>query len=87
MSHDHGSEYQIKVVHENGTEEVSEWMTGKEQVVKMVASAHGQYGKTYWLRERNVLCPDCPVGDHRVEEYLFASVRPLEGAEWVRHAV
>ena len=81
MSHDHGSEYQIKVVHEDGAEEVSEWMTSEEQVVEMVASAHGQHGKAYWLRERNVLCPDCPVREHRVEEYLLANVRPLHSAE------
>jgi len=45
MSHDHGSEYQIKVVHEDGAEEVSEWVTSEEQVVEMVASATGNTGE------------------------------------------
>ncbi len=85
MSHDHGSEYQIKIVHEDGAEEVSEWMTSEEQVVEMVASAHGQDSKAYWLRERNVLCPNCPVRKHRVEEYLIANVRTPHSAEAGRH--
>ena len=26
MAHNHGSEYQVKVIHEDGTEELSEWI-------------------------------------------------------------
>jgi hypothetical protein len=87
MSHDHGSEYQIKVVHEDGAEEASEWVTSEEQVVEMVASAYRQHGRAYWLRERTVLCPDCPVKEHRIEEYLVANVGSLHDAEGRRHAV
>ena len=32
MAHNHGKEYQIRVVHEDGTEELSGWMESEEQV-------------------------------------------------------
>ena len=71
MSHNHGSEYQVKIVYEGGGEELSEWMNSEEQVVQAVASAYRPQGKTYWLRERSILCPDCLDNRQRIEEYFL----------------
>ena len=57
MAHNHGNEYQIRIVHENGTEELCEWMS--EERLTQAMAVHRAQGKVYWLRERNVLCPDC----------------------------
>jgi hypothetical protein len=59
MAHNHGNEYQIRIVHENGTEEVCGWMKSEERLAQAMAAVHRAQGEVYWLRERNVLCPDC----------------------------
>ena len=59
MAHNHGDEYQVKFVHEDGTEELSGWMNSDEQVAKAVAAVHSPPAKAFWLRARNVLCPNC----------------------------
>jgi hypothetical protein len=59
MAHLHGNEYQIRIVHENGTEELSGWMNSEEQLAQAMAAVHRVQGKAYWLRERIILCPDC----------------------------
>ncbi len=59
MVHNHGNEYQVKIVYENGTEELSGRMNSAERVAQAMAAVHRPQVKAYWLRERNVLCPDC----------------------------
>ena len=59
MAHNHGSEYQFRMVHEDGAEELSGWMNGEEQLAQAMAAVHAAQGIAYWLRERNTLCPDC----------------------------
>ena len=59
MAHDHGNEYQVRIVHADGTEKLSGWMNSEEQVARAMAAIHRAQGEAYWLRERNVLCPDC----------------------------
>jgi hypothetical protein len=60
MAHDnHGNEYQVRIVQEDGTEELSGWMNSEDQLAQAMAEVHGAQGKAYWLRERNVLCPNC----------------------------
>ena len=59
MAHNHGNEYQIRTVHENGTEELCQWMDTEERLAQAMAAVHRAQGEVYWLRERNVLCPDC----------------------------
>jgi hypothetical protein len=59
MAHNHRSEYQFRIVYENGAEELSGWMNGEEQLAQAMAAVHGTHGIAYWLRERNTLCPDC----------------------------
>ena len=59
MAHDHGNEYQVRIVHEDRTEELSGWMNSEEQLAQAMAAVHRAQGEAYWLRERNVLCSDC----------------------------
>lgn len=66
MAHNHGNEYQVKIVHEDGTEELSGWMNSEEQVAQAVAAVHGPPGKAFWLRARNVLCPNCLDREQRI---------------------
>jgi hypothetical protein len=59
MECNHGSEFQIKVIHADGTEELGLWMKSELEVAHAVAGTKGGRGKTYWLRKRDVVCPDC----------------------------
>ena len=68
MAHNHGNEYQIKIVHEDGTEELSGWMNSEEQVAQAMAAVHRPQGKTHWLRARNVVCPNCLDREQRIVE-------------------
>ena len=55
MAHNHGSEYQVRIVHGDGTEELSGWLNSAEQVAQTIAADRKSQGKAYWLRARNVL--------------------------------
>ena len=59
MAHNHGNEYQIRLVFDDGTEQLSGWMISEEQLARAMAAVQRAQGKACWLRERNVLCPDC----------------------------
>jgi hypothetical protein len=59
MAHKHGNEYQIRTIHDDGTEELCEWMNSEELVAEAMAAVHMARRRGCWLRERNVLCPDC----------------------------
>jgi hypothetical protein len=74
MEHNHGSEYQVKTVRRDGTEELSGWMNNKEQVALAMAAARRLQGKAYWLQERNVLCPNCTDGEQRIMEYILTDI-------------
>jgi hypothetical protein len=66
MAHDHGDEYQVKIVHQDGTEEFSGWMSSEEQVAQLVAAVHSPTVTAFWLQARNVLCPNCQAGEQRI---------------------
>ena len=71
MPHDHGIEYQIKAIHEDGTEVLSEWIE-HENVAQTVAALRKPQARAYWLRERNVTvaaCPLCRDKETAIEEY------------------
>ena len=74
MAHNHGNEYQIRIVHEDGTEELSGWMNSEEQLAQAMAAVHGARGKAYWLRERSVLCPDCCDKERIIVECLITDI-------------
>jgi hypothetical protein len=68
MAHSHGNEYQVRIVHRDGTEELSGWMNSQEQVAQAVASVHRPPGTAFWLLARNVLCPDCLDSEQTIVE-------------------
>jgi hypothetical protein len=74
MACNHGNEYQVRIVHENGTEELSVWMNSEGQVAQAMAAVHRPKGKAYWLQERNVLCPDCPDREQKIVEYPLTDI-------------
>ena len=64
------NEYQIRIVHRGGAEELSGWMNSTEQVAQALAAVHWPQGETYWLMIRNIPCPnildreeiiECPI--------------------------
>jgi hypothetical protein len=59
MAHNHGNEYQVRIVHADGTEKLSGWLNSGEQLAQAMAALPRAQGTAYWLRERNLLCPDC----------------------------
>ena len=59
MAHDQGNEYQVRIIHADGTENLSGWMNSEELLAQAMPPVHRAQGTAYWLRERNVLCPDC----------------------------
>ena len=60
MAHNHGSEYQVKVIHEDGTEVFSEWME-HENVEQTMAALRKPQARAYWLRERDVTLATCSL--------------------------
>jgi hypothetical protein len=59
MAHNHGYEYQIRIVREDGIEELSGWMNNTEQVAQTMLAVYKPQGKTYWLQVRKILYPNC----------------------------
>jgi hypothetical protein len=59
MAHNHGNEYQIRIVREDGIEELSGWMNSIEQTAQAMLAVRRPQGRTYWLLVRNILCPNC----------------------------
>ena len=45
MTHEHGSEYQVRIVHEDETEELSGWMNGQRRSPKRSLGAVGRQPK------------------------------------------
>ena len=66
MAHNHANEYQIKIAHENGTEELTRWMNSEEQLAQAIATLHRLRGETHWLRVRSVVCTDCLDQEQRI---------------------
>ena len=74
MAHNHGSEYQVRIVHGDGTEELSGWLNSAEQVAPAIAADRKPQGKAYWLRARNVLCTDCPDREQTIVECRITDI-------------
>jgi hypothetical protein len=75
MAHNHGNEYQIRMVHADGTEELSGWMPREEQVAPTLAAIDKPDGTTFWLRARTVRCPECLERDPEILECPLTGVR------------
>jgi hypothetical protein len=74
MAHNHGNEYQVKIVCEDEAEELSDWMNSEEQVAQAISAVHRPQVKAYWLRERNALCPNCLDRGQRIVEYPLTNI-------------
>jgi hypothetical protein len=74
MAHDHGNEYQVKIVHDDGTEQLSGWMNSEAQVAQAMAAIRRPQGAFYWLRERKVVCPECLDREQGILEYPMADI-------------
>jgi len=94
MAHYHGNEYQVRCIHEDGTEALSQWIITREGIAQAMAALQRPGAKAFWLRERNVLCPDCLGTPRRIVEYPLADIAsprlrvpeprwPLQGRRYV----
>jgi hypothetical protein len=64
MAHE-GNEYRIRIVYENGTEQLSEWMNSTEKVALAMAAVRRSRAKSSWLlvsREDHIIL-ECPITD------------------------
>ena len=82
MAHNHGNEYQVKIVHEDGTEELTGWMNSEEQVAQTMAAVHRPQDQAHWLRARNVLCPNCLDKEQTISEY---PLKDIPSPRWSPH--
>ena len=71
MAHNHGNEYQIRIVREDGIEELSGWMNSTEEVAQAMLAVHRPKGKTYWLLARTTLCLNCSDGEQIMEYPIY----------------
>ena len=64
MAHN-GDEYEIRIICEDGTVELSGWMNSTEQVAQAMAAVHRSQGKAYWLlvRREDQIILECPITD------------------------
>src|SRR6476660_4304912 len=53
------SEYQVRIVHEDETEELSGWMSRQEEIAQAITGLRGSPSKAYWLQIRDILCLNC----------------------------
>ena len=60
-----GDEYQIRIIKQDGTVELSRWMNSTEQVLLALATAHRSQGEVYWLliRKEDQIILECPIAD------------------------
>jgi hypothetical protein len=66
MAHIHVNEYQIRIAHEDGTEELTAWMNSEQQLTQVLATLHKVHRKAYWLRVRSGLCVECSVTEQPI---------------------
>ena len=69
MTHEHGSEYQVRIVHEDETEELSGWMNCQEEVAQAITGLRRSPAKAYWLQARNILCLNCLHSEPTIVEF------------------
>src|SRR6185436_18668108 len=69
MMHDHGSEYQVRIVHEDETEKLCGWTNCKEDLAHAILELRGSRAKAYWMQVRNILCLNCLHRELKIVEY------------------
>src|SRR5260370_40163149 len=75
MAHKHTNEYQLKVILQDGTEELSAWLDSQDQIAQAMAVLHRKKPSSCWLRERRALCPDCSTREQSILEFPFDDSR------------
>jgi hypothetical protein len=83
MTHEHGSEYQVRIVHEDETEVLSGWMNSQEDVAQAITGLRGSPAKAYWLQVRNILCLNCPHRELTIVEFPL-TLTPAENTRFPR---
>jgi hypothetical protein len=85
MTHEHGSEYQVRIVYEDETEELSGWMDRPGAVAQAITGLRGSRAKAYWLQIRNILCLNCPDRKPAMVEFPLTATSS-ENARFPRQA-
>jgi hypothetical protein len=67
------NEYQIRIIHKGGVEELSGWMNSTEHVAQAMIAVHKPQGKAFWLLVRNIICPNCSDRE-QVLEYPIINI-------------
>jgi hypothetical protein len=73
MAHNHGYEYRIRVIREDGIEELSVWMNNTDHVAQAMMAVQKPQGKTFWLLVRTIICPNCSDRE-QVLEYPIMNI-------------
>jgi hypothetical protein len=74
MTHEHGSEYQVRIVHEDETEKLSGWMTCPQEIAQAITGLGRRRARAYWLRVRNILCLDCRYREATIVEFPLSLI-------------
>ncbi len=69
MTHEHGSEYQLRIVHEDETEELSGWLNWQGEAAQAIARFRTSSAKGYWLRVRKIVCLNCLDRELTIAEF------------------
>jgi hypothetical protein len=78
VTHEHSSEYQVRIVHEDETEELSGWMSRQEEIAQAITGLRGSPSKAYWLQIRDILCLNCLDRELTMVEFSADSDRRRE---------
>jgi hypothetical protein len=76
MAHKNGNKYQIRIVREDGAEELSAWMHSIEEVAKAMILARKPQGTNCWLLVRSTAWPDCPDREQILEYPIMDTPSP-----------
>lgn len=85
--HNHGREYQLKVIHQDGTESLSDWIE-RECIASAMAALRKPQASAFWLRERNIAVATCPlcrdrktaISEYPLTDWLSPRSRTVESA-------
>lgn len=72
--HDHNSEYRVRIVHEDETEELSGWMSRQEEIAQAITGLRGSPSKAYWLQIRDILCLNCLDRELMIVEFPLTPI-------------
>jgi hypothetical protein len=68
MTHEHASEYRVRIVHADETEQLGGWMSC-QQVAQAITELRESPPKAHWLQVRNILCLNCTQREQTIVEF------------------